>query len=1504
MSRIRSGFRALLAALWIAAFAAIGQSQTPHLIGIHDDDFPSVNEWLSRAPGAGAWITATESLGHDPNNFGGKNYTVSAGTTIIARLNNGYNPDGTLPLKEHYADFAQRCANFVANSSGCEMWLIGNETNLGSEWPRRNGVPEYISPEDYAEAFKLAYNAIKAIRPDHRVFVQSLAPWAGPYSFPGEVQPDNWVDYSWKMLKAITTGPDAVTPDGITLHINSRSYALSSVAFGERITAGGLPLEFGWGVHRDWIQWGIPRELWHLPLHATESNGRAYWSGIGWPEPGQPAYQTGWLQAIFTSINGWNQDARHFGLPIYRCINMYRWCDCDGWSIKVAPNKAQILSDLEATAALGFTWPNHGGNLVTLGVPTGTKVTEGIAASASSFNGAAFSPANAFDGSMATGWESGGTAGTNFTHWLVADLGEVRPISGYTIRHASSGGQNANRNTLAFIIETSDTSPTGPWTINTVVRTSEPGQNGPASTSLAYQSPHFARYVRLFINGAGRAANSQSRGRVQEFEVYLEEGAPTPTPTATPTATPTPTPTPPPPDGEILLQTQTVDTVAQLNPLPDSTDDLSGKIATRLRGGFHPIVTSPADQEAAFTNGIGLAGIAGLLRDYPPDGIEGQDYADQPSWSGFWILDNGAAVDLDEVRIFSGNAGKDGRVWHNADLHVTVDPAPSAQSEWILVKEEIKPAIFGTPNPGTVEATRTRVTRQGNAPLWNSVTAMRLDLFATATFGSSSFADSTSQTLVAPIVFEIDAYTSEATIPTPTPTPTATATPTPEPTPTPTPFPTPTPTPTPIPYSGLVNGDMETPYNGSGSTIFANGWTTWRTPSSSGIRYGRATNNRFSGSSSQYWDSPSGLAHDGGVYQVINVTPGAHYRITARMKRWLPGSIQRLGFGYDLGGGTVGDAESVVYKDLRPVRANHWAGYEAVVTATGPQITLFARGGISQSGASANQTYLDYVRVEQYPTANLPTPTPVTNKLTRPFFKGLSMPYYYPWTGNLFTEYVANEAEELGVEMIRVEFVQEPGGSINLNAYDELVDRAAARGIEVLGLIDYATVSAATSADWATPQFRSSFAARCAELAGHFHDRSNPIRHWEIWNEPDLDVSSQGGPDWRIEPEAYGLLIIDAFEAIKAIDADAVVVLGGISPKGFEYTENYLRDVYQSASIQGFLAANERYPWDAIAVHPYPEIFTNPIPGLANAMNDRVKAIMNQHGEAETPVWITELGWSSAAVSETAQANYVTDAFLLLDKLVDYADAAAGPYVERLIWFNYQDFSTVDKWGVVNESFAHKPSFDSYVALGRGGIVSPPGLNLVFNGSFEEGFTGTIPSPAVGTGWTSWAADWSGTITFAREDSLPFDGNYAQAWSSTTPHGGGIWQRVEVVPGEEYLIRAWMRRADSAPDAWLEFGYDLTGGTIPENGSVTYTKLESGPPDEWLLFEQSVIAITNHITLFTKGGHTEGSGVANRSHVDGIFLGKPAPATTPAAGDTWRISRVSPVRRESFALAQ
>src|SRR5205814_2018798 len=108
-----------------------------------------------------------------------------------------------------------------------------------------------------------------------------------------------------------------------------------------------------------WVTFGIPRSLYALPLYATECNGYYYWKG-GHSEDPSAHYEAGWMQEIYAEINRYNQSAVSQGKPIYRCINMYRWCDvCDPWNISggTDPYLSQILSDLDAAVAQNYRRP-------------------------------------------------------------------------------------------------------------------------------------------------------------------------------------------------------------------------------------------------------------------------------------------------------------------------------------------------------------------------------------------------------------------------------------------------------------------------------------------------------------------------------------------------------------------------------------------------------------------------------------------------------------------------------------------------------------------------------------------------------------------------------------------------------------------------------------------------------------------------------------------------------------------------------------------------------------------------------------------------------------------------------------------------------------------------------------------------------------------------------------------------------------------------------------------
>jgi len=356
-------------ALGIAAVAAprlCDAAEARGIYGIHDHA-PRPTEYLNlikSRSGGGGWVTATVEVGSSPYDQGGADFSSIAaeGHSVICRINNGYAFNGTIPVKAKYDDFATRCANFVKNSKGCNIWVIGNETNLAIEWPVEGGRLKYVSPQDYAECFRKAYNAIKAVRPNDRVVTQALAPWGGPYGsgelggYQHDANPLNWVQYMRQMLVAIKTSGQL---DGIALHINSRGYSQSDIHSTAKMSAGGQSLYSSFYVYKDWIDYGIPNDLYHLPLYATECNGMFYWKG-GHPENPAKHYEPGWMQEIYAEIDRYNQQAVASGKPVFRCVSMYRWCShCDGWNIDgTNPYKAQIMSDLGEALDRKYTWPD------------------------------------------------------------------------------------------------------------------------------------------------------------------------------------------------------------------------------------------------------------------------------------------------------------------------------------------------------------------------------------------------------------------------------------------------------------------------------------------------------------------------------------------------------------------------------------------------------------------------------------------------------------------------------------------------------------------------------------------------------------------------------------------------------------------------------------------------------------------------------------------------------------------------------------------------------------------------------------------------------------------------------------------------------------------------------------------------------------------------------------------------------------------------------------------
>ena len=106
---------------------------------------------------------------------------------------------------------------------------------------------------------------------------------------------------------------------------------------------------------------------------------------------------------------------------------------------------------------------------------------------------------------------------------------------------------------------------------------------------------------------------------------------------------------------------------ADLAKLYSSTDLIQNMIATELPGdmGWHPANMDPLDHLPAFTDGIGVraTGLTGLLNDFPGAG--------NPTKRIQYNL--AGAADIAEIDVFSGNNGRDGRVFHTYTVEFSSD---------------------------------------------------------------------------------------------------------------------------------------------------------------------------------------------------------------------------------------------------------------------------------------------------------------------------------------------------------------------------------------------------------------------------------------------------------------------------------------------------------------------------------------------------------------------------------------------------------------------------------------------------------------------------------------------------------------------------------------------------------------------------------------------------------------------------------------------------------------
>ena len=308
---------------------------TPSTIyGIHDPG----GEHIMEECGVRGWIVFTHALGSDPKDMSGFDYRPWAdkGHGILARLNYGYEPMGTIPYFHLCLDFARRCANFVAASRGCSRWIIGNEMNYAVERPGGQLHGQHITPFLYGMCLAQCYRAIHSVsgHEEDEVIMGAVAPWNNQTSYPDNYRGD-WVHY---FVDTLWQGGRLY--DGIALHTYTHTPEPWRVYTDTWMNAPFEDRHYDFLAYYDFME-AIPKEMHHLPVYITETD-----QDVAWLDE-----NTSWVQRAYGEIDHWNKHPDHQQIL---ALCLYRWQrGHDRWGIE---GKQGVIADYRDAVQQGYTW--------------------------------------------------------------------------------------------------------------------------------------------------------------------------------------------------------------------------------------------------------------------------------------------------------------------------------------------------------------------------------------------------------------------------------------------------------------------------------------------------------------------------------------------------------------------------------------------------------------------------------------------------------------------------------------------------------------------------------------------------------------------------------------------------------------------------------------------------------------------------------------------------------------------------------------------------------------------------------------------------------------------------------------------------------------------------------------------------------------------------------------------------------------------------------------------
>jgi len=269
--------------------------------------------------------------------------------------------------------------------------------------------------------------------------------------------------------------------------------------------------------------------------------------------------------------------------------------------------------------------------------------------------------------------------------------------------------------------------------------------------------------------------------------------------------------------------------------------------------------------------------------------------------------------------------------------------------------------------------------------------------------------------------------------------------------------------------------------------------------------------------------------------------------------------------------------------------------------------------------------------------------------------------------------------------------------SYDWSMYDGIVQGLAQHGLRWLPIVAYSTswsgVNPGDTQSAVAPSHIPDFAAYAAALARRYGPGGSfwqshpsltpvPVTEYEIWNEENSAVF------WRPQAgnaEAYADLYMAARSAIKSVDAQARVIIGGLALGNPPAAGDEVQFLQRMWAHRPDLAGNV----DGVGLHPYQATVHWTYMRLA-----QFRQALNQIAGPSVPIEITEDGWSTLAVSEGERAADLAE----LAEELPRSDCNVDMFLPYTWKTEEQNPSDSEQWfGIWNRDGTPKASGQAYL---------------------------------------------------------------------------------------------------------------------------------------------------------------------------------------------------------------